>query len=397
MMHELYLVVGYAAASILAVPASLACLYLLVLTCLSVRNDAPPSSSRQLIFDVIVPAHNEAAGIAGTIANLLQLDWPAERFRVVVIADNCTDATAEIARECGATVITRFDAARRGKGYALAHAFDWSRADGRSQAVAVVDADSHTSANLLESFAGRIERGACALQAHYGVLNAADSWRTRLMAIALGAIHKLRSRAREHMGLSCGIRGNGWCITHALLRRLPYQAYSLTEDVEFGIDIGLAGERVVYCDESFVNGVMVSGAEAARSQRQRWEGGRFKLIKISLPKLLSASLIRRSAVCLDLALDLLVPPLSYIVLNVAALIVISTTFRLVAGSWLLWLAAADLAALMLYVGRGWMLSGVGMRGLLDLLRVPWFLAWKLLLLFSRRKSTEWIRTKREKS
>src|SRR6202035_5269520 len=151
MMHELYLVVGYAAASILAVPASLACLYLLVLTCLSVRNNAPPSSSRQLIFDIIVPAHNEAAGIAGTVANLLQLDWPGERNRVVVIADNCPDTTAEIARESGATVITRFDAARRGKGYALAHAFDWSRADGRSQAVAVVDADSHASPNLLES------------------------------------------------------------------------------------------------------------------------------------------------------------------------------------------------------------------------------------------------------
>jgi hypothetical protein len=146
-----------------------------------------------------------------------------------------------------------------------------------------------------------------------------------------------------------------------------------------------------------VNGEMVSGADAARSQRQRWEGGRFKLIKSSLPKLLIASLKRRSAVCLDLALDLLVLPLSYIVLNVTALIVISVMFRFVAGSWLLWLAAADLVALMLYVGRGWMLSGVGMRGLLDLVRVPWFLVWKLLLLFSPRKPTEWIRTKREKS
>jgi len=397
MMHELYSVVEYAVVSILAVPASLACLYLLVLTCLSVRNTEPPSSSRRLTFDVIVPAHDEAAGIAGTVSNLQQLDWPTERFRVVVVADNCTDTTAEIARASGATVITRRDATRRGKGYALAHAFDWSRADGRSEAVVVVDADSHASANLLESFAARIERGACALQAHYGVLNAADSWRTRLMAIALGAIHKLRSRAREHLGLSCGIRGNGWCVTHALLRRLPYQAYSLTEDVEFGIDIGLAGERVGYCDESFVNGEMVSGADAARSQRQRWEGGRFKLIKSSLPKLLIASLKLRSAVCLDLALDLLVLPLSYIVLNVAALIVISVMFSFVAGSWLRWLAVADLVALMSYVGRGWMLSGVGMRGLLDLLRVPSFLVWKLLLLFSPRKPTEWIRTRREKS
>jgi cellulose synthase/poly-beta-1,6-N-acetylglucosamine synthase-like glycosyltransferase len=114
MMHELYSVVEYAVVSILAVPASLACLYLLVLTCLSVRNTEPPSSSRRLTFDVIVPAHDEAASIAGTVSNLQQLDWPTERFRVVVVADNCTDTTAEIARASGATVITRRDATRRG-------------------------------------------------------------------------------------------------------------------------------------------------------------------------------------------------------------------------------------------------------------------------------------------
>ena len=394
-MYEPYIIIGCVA--VLATPASLACLYLLLLTCLSARNKIPPASSRQMFFDVIVPAHNEAAGIAGTVTNLRQLDWPAELFRVVVIADNCTDQTAEVARESGATVITRHDTTRRGKGYALAHAFEWSRTEDRSQAIVVVDADSHASANLLESFATRIERGATALQAHYGVLNATDSWRTRLMAIALGAIHKLRSRAREHLLLSCGIRGNGWCVTHSLLRKIPYEAYSLTEDVEFGIAIGLAGDRVTYCDESFVEGVMVSGADAARSQRQRWEGGRFKLIRTAVPNLLRAAATRRSAVCLDLALDLLVLPLSYIVLNVMALLAISAAFVHVGATGPLWVAAADCTALTLYVGRGWMLSGVGLRGLADLARVPWYVAWKVLLLLSRSKTHEWIRTKRERT
>jgi hypothetical protein len=141
---------------------------------------------------------------------------------------------------------------------------------------------------------------------------------------------------------------------------------------------------------------MVSGADAARSQRQRWEGGRFALIRKSLPKLLGAFIMHHNAVCLDLALDLLVLPLSYIVLNVGALIVLSAAFHATIGSWLPWLALGDFLALVLYVGRGWMLSGVGLRGILDLLRVPSYLAWKLLLLFSARKPTEWIRTKREK-
>ena len=74
-----------------------------------------------------------------------------------------------------------------------------------------------------------------------GVLNPQDSWRTRLMAIALASFHRVRSRARERLRLSCGIRGNGWCITHRLLREVPYRAYSLAEDIEYGIDLGLAG------------------------------------------------------------------------------------------------------------------------------------------------------------
>jgi cellulose synthase/poly-beta-1,6-N-acetylglucosamine synthase-like glycosyltransferase len=383
------------------VPTTAACLYLLVLTCLSSRGVAPGSSARKLFFDVIVPAHNEAGGIQRTISNLQQLDWPAGGFRVVVIADNCTDDTARVAREAGATVIERQDPLNRGKGYALAHIFGWSRADQRADAVVVVDADSEASANLLESFAARIELGSRALQAHYGVLNASASWRTRLMAIALGAIHKLRSRARERLGLSCGIRGNGWCVTHSLLDEIPYQAYSLTEDVEFGIDLGLAGHRIAYCDEAHVNGEMVTTESAARSQRQRWEGGRLRLVRSKVPILLRRAALGPSRVCLDLALDLLILPLSYIVLSVAALLAVAIALSLMGRSefnfTLLGIGIVDAAAVAVYVCRGWVLSGIGTQGFWDLLRVPGFILWKVWLLVAGRKTSAWIRTKREKS
>ncbi len=376
-----------------------ACLYLLVLTCLSGRGRTPPSAARTPFFDVIVPAHNEAAGIQRTVANLRQLDWPAGRFRVVVIADNCTDDTARMAREAGALVLERQDLANRGKGYALAHVFRWSRADAKADAVVVVDADSEACANLLQSFAARLELGSHALQAHYGVLNASASWRTRLMAIALGSIHKLRSRARERLGLSCGIRGNGWCVTHALLDEIPYEAYSLTEDVEFGIDLGLAGYRVAYCDEAHVDGEMVSTESAARSQRQRWESGRLRLIRTKVPALVRRAVMGPSRVCLDLALDLLILPLSYIVLSAAVLLALTLTLSIMSPAafnlTLLGVSGVDCAALAAYVCRGWALSGVGVAGFWDLLRVPGFIFWKLLLLVSGPKATTWIRTKRE--
>ncbi len=355
-MHVAYVVAVVIALSILALPATTASIYLLALTCLSIRPASAPASSRKLVFDVIVPAHDEAAGIGGTIASLKGLNWPSAQYRILVIADNCSDATAAISREAGATVLERQDMTRRGKGYALAHAFTASRSAGIADAVVVVDADTVVSANLLESFAARIEAGACALQAYYGVRNATDSWRTRLMAIALGAIHKLRSRARERMGLSCGIRGNGWCVTHGLLDKIPYGAFSLTEDVEFGVELGLAGYRVTYCDESYVNGEMVTTEQASRSQRQRWESGRLGLIREKVPTLLRAAAARRSLVCLDLALDLLVLPLSYVVVNVVAILMIGalkTAFRPA----LLTVGIVDFSALTLYVCRGWMISG----------------------------------------
>ena len=384
---------------VLALPATAVSLYLLILTLLSHAPPVALRSSRRLRFDVIVPAHNEAAVIEGVVASLRTLDWPADGFRVLVIADNCTDSTAVLARAAGAEVLERHDTERRGKGYALAFAFQASQAHGWAYAVVVVDADTEVSPNLLEAFASRIENGAAVIQAHYRVLNSQASWRTRLMAIAMASFHRVRSRARERLRLSCGIRGNGWCITHRLLRQAPYRAFSLTEDIEYGIDLGLAGYRVHYADEANVAATMVSGEQAARTQRQRWEAGRLQLIRSKTPALLRAARGPDGGVCLDLALDLLVLPLSYAAINVAVLIVLAGVALLWEPSmeiWL-WLGLGCGASLLLYVLRGWQLSRVGMRGFVDLLRAPFFVLWKVLLMLRAHKSAECVRTKREQS
>jgi cellulose synthase/poly-beta-1,6-N-acetylglucosamine synthase-like glycosyltransferase len=381
----------------LALPALAASLYLLLFTLLSAAPPPVPRSSRRLRFDLIVPAHNEASIIGAVVANLLKLDWPAEGLRVLVVADNCSDATAALARVAGALVLERHDVNLRGKGYALEFAFKASQAHKWADAVVVVDADTEVSANLLEAFSTRIETGAKVLQAHYGVLNPQASWRTRLMTIAMTCSHRVRSRARERLRLSCGLRGNGWCITHRLLRQVPYRAFSLAEDIEYGIDLGLAGHRVHYVDEAWVAAAMVSGEEAARTQRQRWEDGRAQLIRARLAPLWKASRRPGGGVSLDLMFDLLVLPLSYVVANVALLMLLAgmaVLWQPSAQIWL-WLGLACGLSLSLYVLRGWQLSGVGLRGLADLLRAPSFVVWKLLLMLRAHDSAEWIRTKRE--
>jgi cellulose synthase/poly-beta-1,6-N-acetylglucosamine synthase-like glycosyltransferase len=383
----------------LALPAALACVYLLVQTAMSGPLPLPPRSSRQLRFDIIVPAHNEAAVIARTIANLRRLDWPPDRYRIVVVADNCSDDTAAIARAAGVSVLERRDLALRGKGYALLFAFERSLAEAWSDAAAVVDADAEVSANLLEAFASRIEQGASAVQVHYGVMNPWGSWRTRLLTIAMAAYHVVRSRARERQHVSCGIRGNGWCVTQQLLKETRYGAFSLAEDIEYGIALGLAGYRVHYAGEADASQEMTADPQIARKQRQRWEHGRFQLIRSRTLPLLSAAIRRRSAVCLDLALDLVVLPFTYVALNVCGLLVaalLATWWNAQFMPWL-WLSLGCSAVLVIYVLRGWSLSGTGLRGLLDLIAAPVFVVWKVILMLNRRQAGEWVRTERNQS
>ena len=384
---------------LIAIPATLSCAYLALLTMLSAQPPSPARSLRSLRFDVLVPAHNESAGIVRTIDNLKTLDWPQDRYRLIVIADNCDDDTAERARSAGAVVIERTDSSLRGKGHALAYAFARSIEQSWADAVVVVDADSVASANLLEACAARIEAGAAAVQVHYGTLNPDASWRTRLLSIALAAIHILRSRARERLKLSCGIRGNGWCVTRSTLASVPYAAYSLTEDVEFGIDLGLTGRRVHYADEAQVLGEMVASEKASRSQRQRWESGRLQLLRARGLPLLWQGLRRLSPMCIDLALDLLVLPLSLIVVNAVLLSVLGGAATWIFASSISWpiLGLACLAGVALYVLRGWQLSGTGLRGLMDLGRAPWFVLWKLILMARNRTTQHWVRTEREQT
>jgi cellulose synthase/poly-beta-1,6-N-acetylglucosamine synthase-like glycosyltransferase len=382
-----------------ALPVVAASGYLLLLSVLAWRRPPTPPGDTQPCFDLVVPAHNEEQGIAQTVRSLRQVNYPPERFRVLVVADNCTDQTGAQAAEAGAIVLARNDPDHRGKGYALELAFERSLAEGFSQAVVVVDADTLVSANLLQAFAARLSAGAVAVQAHYGVQNPNASWRTRLMVLALALFHRVRSLGRERLGVSCGLRGNGMCFSTRIIREVPHQAYSLVEDLEYGIRLGRAGHRVTYADEAEVFGEMVSGEKASRSQRRRWEQGRRAIARAQGWPLLRDALAQRSGLLLDLAADLLVPPLTLVV--GASLLGTAVTF-----GWSVWLGRPSAAlwlltgcdlGLVAYVLTGWWRSGIGPRGLLDLAFAPLYVVWKLLLMVRspKEKKDEWVRTARE--
>ena len=378
--------------------------YLGLLTALSWRRRPRPLAPGAALprFVVVVPAHNEAAQIATTVASLQAMAYPAARFVVVVVADNCADDTAARAEAAGAQVLTRTHATERGKGFALHHAFSHflpQTGELAADAFCVVDADSIVSRNLLAAFAQRLAAGELAMQAYYGVRNPWASWRTRLMAVALAMIHRVRGLGRERLGVSAGLRGNGMCFSADCLRRFPHDAHGLVEDVEHGITLGLGGVRVAYVDEAQVLGEMVSGASGSESQRQRWEGGRKQLLRERLPVLIAGAWRQRSGMLLDLAMDLAVPPLGTLGAWLAA------GWALEAGRTALgcpWDAATTLwavgtACLTAYVGRGMLGSGLGWGAVTAFMWAPAYLLWKVMLKFVPKRQEGWVRTAREAS
>ncbi|MFT3710218.1 MAG: glycosyltransferase family 2 protein [Archangium sp.] len=359
-------------------------------------------SPAALKFDFIVPAHNESMGIAATVKSLQGVDYPKDLFRVIVVADNCSDDTAAKAREAGAVVLERQNKELRGKGYALAHAFEHVLADSQhaTDAVVVVDADTLVSSNLLHCFAARLVAGNVAVQAHYGVQNPNASWRTRLMRIALSMFHQVRSIGRERLKVSAGLRGNGMCFRTSLLREVPHDAYSLVEDLEYGIRLGRKGFRVAYAWEADVLGEMVSGGKASVSQRNRWEDGRAQMLKLHGWPLMRDALKARSGLLADLAMDVLVPPLSRVVAFAVLGAIASSVLIGFTGHGVLASAAFGLSlwGVSLYVFAGWLHSKTGVRGLIDLALAPAYMAWKVVLAFQRpkgQKKDEWVRTTRE--
>jgi 1,2-diacylglycerol 3-beta-glucosyltransferase len=394
------------AAGLVAAPGAAAGLYLAALS-IPVRLKGAGGGQRDvapsLRLSVVVPAHNEAADIAETVTSLLATDYPATLRRVVVVADNCTDSTASLARDAGAEVWERHNLEQRGKGYALEFAFQKLIAEGQTDAVVVVDADTVVSRNILHACAAQFAAGELAVQVDYQVRNAQSSWRTRLLHIAFTAFHEVRSTGRERFGLSCGLRGNGMAFSVVALQRVPHAAFSIVEDLEYGIALGRAGIRVAYAHDAWVQGHMPTDAKSSESQRDRWEGGR-KLIRQRHGRSLARDAIgQRDKVLGDLAADVLVPPLGQLGAVLVGTSVLTTFGSLVSQrtSGRAWvspmIALTGLAGVAVHVAEGWRRSGTGANGLLDLVRAPVYVAWKFGRRFAGRGSAvpdEWVRTQR---
>lgn len=357
-------------------------------------DSVPPTGplSEAVRIAVVVPAHNEEAGIRACVQGLLACDPGAGAFAVVVVADNCTDATAAQATAAGAQVLVRTDSQRRGKGYALDYAFRQLLPQG-FDAVLVVDADTRVEPSLITEFQRLFAAGADAVQCRYQVDNPQASLRARLMHVAWLAFNVLRPRGRERWGLSVGLLGNGFGLTRETLAVVPYEAASVTEDLEYHLRLVRAGRRVRFADAATVWSPAPTGGRAAASQRARWEGGRFRMIRELAPPLAREAVLGQPRL-LEPLLELLLLPLAYHVFLLLAALALPL-------AWSRAYALAGLALVVLHVAAAIVVGRGGWRDLLALAAAPFYMLWKLTLVKaltrSARRDAEWVRTEREDS
>jgi 1,2-diacylglycerol 3-beta-glucosyltransferase len=229
---------------------------------------------------VLVPARDEETAIAACVDSLVRQDHPAERRTVIVVADNCTDATAERARAAGAVVWEREDLEHPGKGQAIAWALERLLDESPdTDAVAMVDADCVASSNLLSTFDLTLRGGALAVQVAYDVANPDASASAALRWAGFALMHRVRPRGRRALGLSADLFGSGMAFRTTLLRAHPWRSFSITEDAEYHLELVRAGIRVAYSDEASVTSPMPTTFAAAREQQLRWESGNANLAR----------------------------------------------------------------------------------------------------------------------
>jgi cellulose synthase/poly-beta-1,6-N-acetylglucosamine synthase-like glycosyltransferase len=340
---------------------------------------------------IVIPAHNEAAMITRCVQSLTQCERPSTAIEtsIVVVADNCSDATAELASKSGARVIERRDLVRRGKGFVLEFAFERLLEEG-FDAVLVIDADSVVETNLLKEVVRLLNCGADGVQVRYLPLNSDNAPRTRLRNVALSAFNVLRPLGRSRLGLSCGIMGNGFALRRATLELVPYSAYSIVEDVEYHTRLVQAGFKIEFANRTTVRAEMPTNGEAALTQRVRWEGGRLRMIAQKVPELARETFFGNLRL-LEPLLDLLLLPLAIHVLILAGTAVAPfATIRMY--------AALALALVAGHASLGIIMAGGTLSDFGAILAVPAYVAWKIAIipatLRSARPGTEWIRTER---
>ena len=243
-------------------------------------KEKPLKEDKQHKFMTIIPAHNEEKVVANLVESLKKLDYPKDLYDIYVIADNCTDKTAEVAKKAGAILYERFDEAHKTKG----HALQWFLAqkieeDAPYDAFCIFDADNIVDENFLKVMNKKLCQGEEVVQGYKDIKNPSDSWVSAGYAIFYWTMHRFYHLARYNIGLSPLMNGTGFMVKFDVIKPQGWNTKTLTEDIEFSLKRIIEGKKLGWARDAIVYDEQPVGFKQSWTQRSRWTVGHMQCLK----------------------------------------------------------------------------------------------------------------------
>jgi cellulose synthase/poly-beta-1,6-N-acetylglucosamine synthase-like glycosyltransferase len=381
----------------LALPlAILGCECWLALLPLRKNRMSEASATGPLCLAVVIPAYNEEASIGETVECVRQQIGQLDR--VIVIADNCSDATAERARAAGATVWERTDQTHCGKGYTLNFALDRLR-EAPPEIVVCIDADCTPGAGCIQTIARLAHRSGRPVQAAYVMHAPAGSGGlAATSALAVFVKNVVRPRGLQRLGLPCLLNGSGMAFPWAVLSNTHFPDEHIAEDTRVSTDLAIAGYAPLPCMEVQIGSMLPAHRTGFVSQRTRWEHGHLVTILSEAPRLLAALVKRPALPLLAILLELSVPPLTLLAIATVISFIALGSVSYWLESWIPILAYANVA-LVAVTGlfAVWLFRGREILPAYMALQIPRYALAKfpLYLRFITHRQRAWVRTERD--
>ena len=344
---------------------------------------------------VLVPAHNEASGISQTLTTLLPQLTPQDR--IIVVADNCTDETATITRKFDVTVLERQDSERLGKGYALDYGLQFMQAD-PPDVVVILDADCQIEPGAIDKITCLAYATGKPVQATY-LMNQPyhPSLKDQISMFALQVKNLVRLKGLNRLQSHCLLTGSGMAFPWSVLKKVSLAGSKTADDMQLTVDLALAGYSPIFCQDALVRGRLMKDKNA-QSQRMRWEHGHIEMILVAVPKLLKEFYKQKRFELLVLALDILIPPLSLLVIIWLIVTIITLTAVAVGISSLPAIITAIAGCFILSsVLLSWWGYGRSQLSLISLRGVPFYILSKIpiYLKFLIQPHSRWLQTERD--
>ena len=243
-------------------------------------KEKPLIKNKKHKFMMILPAHNEASVIGALVESLQALDYPKELYDIYVIADNCTDNTAQIAKNLGAIVYERFDEKRKTKGFAMQWFLNQKiKENADYDAFCVFDADNVVDKNFLNAMNKKLCQGEEIVQGYRDIKNPADSWISAGYALFYWMMNRFYHLARYNLGLSPLINGTGFMVDFNLIKPTGWDTITLTEDIEFSLKNIAKGRKLGWATDAIVYDEQTTEFKQSWSQRSRWTVGHLQCMK----------------------------------------------------------------------------------------------------------------------